>query len=76
MDNFLNHLVSHNLQNRKVVLIQNGSWAPVCGNLMKTMLEKLPGTQIIDESLCIKSVLKEDQISELDVIADKIVDSI
>jgi flavorubredoxin len=73
METFLNHLVSHNLQNRKYVLVQNGSWAPVCGNLMKTMLEKIPGTQILDESLCIRSTLKEEQISELDAIADKIV---
>lgn len=76
MENLLNHLVSHNLQNRKVVLIQNGSWAPVCGNLMKIMLEKVPGTQILDESLCIKSAFKEEQISELDSVADKIVNDI
>ncbi len=76
MENLLHNLAAHNLQNRKVVLIQNGSWAPVCGGLMKTILEKLQGTQIIDESLCIKSALKEEQLPELDAIADRIIDSI
>ena len=31
MENFLNSLIAHNLQNRKFVIIQNGSWAPSCG---------------------------------------------
>ena len=76
METLLNHFVSHNLQNRKIVLIQNGSWAPVCGSAMKTILEGIKGTEIIDESICIKSALKEEQLSELDSLADKIVLSI
>lgn len=76
MESFLHNLAAHNLQNRKVVLIQNGSWAPVCGGLMKLIMEKLSGTQFIEESFCIKSALKEEQLSELDEIADKIVDSL
>jgi hypothetical protein len=60
------------LQNRKIVLIQNGSWAPACGGLMKTILEKLPGTEIIDDSICIKSALKKEQLDELKCVADKI----
>ena len=76
MENLLHNIVSHNLQNRKVVLIQNGSWAPVCGGQMKAILEKLPGTEFIDESLCIKSALKENQLDELECLADKIVNSL
>ncbi len=76
MENLLHNIVSHNLQNRKIVLIQNGSWAPSCGGQMKIMLEKLSGTEFIDESLCIKSALKENQLDELECIADKIIDSL
>jgi len=76
MENFLHNLAAHSLQNRKFVLIQNGSWAPTCGSAMKTILEKIKGTEIIDESICIKSALKEEQLSELDCLADKIVKSI
>ena len=76
MDELIHVISSHNLQNRKVVLIQNGSWAPTCGNAMKTILEGLKGTEIIDESICIKSALKEDQLAELDNLADKIVTDI
>ena len=76
MENLLHNIAAHNLQNRKVVLIQNGSWAPTCGQAMKTILEGLKGTEIIDESICIKSALKEEQLSELDCLADKIALSI
>ena len=76
MEHLLHNIAAHNLQNRKVVLIQNGSWAPTCGNAMKTILEGLRGTEIIDESVCIKSALKEEQLAELDCLADKIVNSL
>ena len=66
MENFLHVLSSHNLQNRKYVLIQNGSWAPTCGTQMREILEKLKGTEILNDSICIKSTLKEEQIAELD----------
>lgn len=76
MEHLLHNIAAHNLQNRKIVLIQNGSWAPTCGQGMKSILENLKGTEIIDESICLKSTLKEDQLSELDLVADKIVNSI
>ena len=76
MEHFLHNIAAHNLQNKKVVLIQNGSWAPTCGNAMKTILEGLKGIEIIDESLCLKSTLKNDQLEILNNIADKIAESI
>ena len=76
MEHLLHNIAAHNLQNRKVVLIQNGSWAPTCGSAMKTILEGLKGTEIIDESICIKSALKEEQLPELDCLADKIASSL
>ena len=76
MENLLHNIAAHNLQNRKVVLIQNGSWAPTCGNAMKTIFEGLKGIELIDESICIKSALKEEQLSQLDLLADKIVETL
>ena len=76
MEHLIHNISAHNLQNRKVVLIQNGSWAPTCGNAMKTILEGLKGIDIIDESICIKSALKEEQLAELDTLADKMVSSL
>ena len=76
MEHLMSNIVAHNIQNRKVVLIQNGSWAPTCGNAMKTIIEKLKNSEILDESICIKSTLKEEQLEELNCVAEKIVEDI
>lgn len=76
MENLLHNIAAHNLQNRKIVLIQNGSWAPACGGQMKDILDKLPGTEIIDDSICIKSTLKKEQLDELKRVTDKIISSL
>ena len=72
MEQLIHELVSHNLQNRKVALIENGSWAPTSGGLMKKMLSELKGTEFIGGALTVKSALTEDQLGDLDALADAI----
>ena len=76
MEAFLHVLSAHNLQNRKYVLIQNGSWAPTCGNQMREILEKVKGSEILNDSICIKSTLKEEQLTELDNMVDIVINSL
>lgn len=75
MENLVNDLVNHNLQNRRVALIENGSWAPTSAGLMKNALAKLKGTEFIGEHLSIRSSLKESQLEQLDQLADAIAQS-
>jgi flavorubredoxin/flavin reductase (DIM6/NTAB) family NADH-FMN oxidoreductase RutF len=72
MENLLHDIVAHNLKNRKVALLENGSWAATSGKVMKEMLSKLPGTEFIGNTISIKSALKEDKLAELDALADAI----
>ena len=76
METFLHILSSHNLQNRKYVIIQNGSWAPACGGQVKEIIEKLKGSEILDDSICIKSTLKEEQIALMDNVVNTMVKSL
>ncbi len=76
VDTFINHLVSHNLQNRKYILIENGSWAATCGSLMRAELEKLKGSEFLSDNFCIKSTLKEEQIAELDNVVNTLAKSL
>ena len=76
MQNFLHILTSHNLQNRKITLIENGSWAPVCGGQMKGILEGVKGTEFLEPGLCIKSTLKNSQTDELENVVNTIVNSL
>ena len=76
METFLYVMLSHNLQNRKYVIIQNGSWAPACGGQIRAILEKLKGSEILDDSICIKSTLKKDQLDQLDNVVNTIAKSL
>ena len=67
MKAFMDSLISHGLKNRKFVLIENGSWMPTCGLTMKTEIEKLAGSEILNEKpFSIKSALKENQLVDMD----------
>lgn len=72
MEQLLHDIAAHNLQGRKVALIENGSWAPTSGKLMRGILEGLKGTEFIGDTLTVKSSLAEGQLAELDVLADAI----
>ena len=75
MENLLHDIVAHNLQNRKIAIIENGSWAPVAGKLMKSLVEQLKNTEIFESNLCFKSALKADKYTELENLATEIVKS-
>ena len=70
MEALLSDLVAHNLQNRTVALLENGSWAPTSGGLMRGMLSKCKNMNILDTSLTIRSSLKKDQLPQLEAVAD------
>ncbi len=75
MENLLHDVVAHNLQNRKIAVIENGSWAPTCGKLMTELLSKLKNTEFISSNVIIKSAVKQDKEEELDNLAQAIVSS-
>ncbi len=69
MENLLHDLKNHNLQNRKVALIQNGSWAPVSGKVMACVLEGMKGMEILEAPVTLKSALAPGQDQELEALA-------
>ena len=75
MENLINDLVNHNLQNRTFALIENGSWAPSAAGLMRGALSALKGTEFIESTVTVRSAVKENQIAELDAMAQAIADS-
>ena len=76
MENLLHDIANHNLQGRKIALIENGSWAPTSGKQMRDMLSGLKNTQFIGDTVTVKSSLAEDQLSQLDALADAIASDI
>jgi flavorubredoxin len=69
MEELLRDLAAHNIQNRTVALIQNGSWAPSSGKLMAEILSGCKNMTILRETVTLKSSLKPEQEAELEAVA-------
>ena len=76
MEDFLHDLANHKIRNRTIAFIENGSWAPAAKANMKRILSDLEGITYLDESLTIASSLKENQLSNLEAIAEAVVASV
>lgn len=75
MEHVLMDLKAHNLQNRTVALMENGSWGVLSGKQMKELVGAMKNMTILEQMVTVKSSLKESQMEELDAMADAIVDS-
>ena len=76
MANLLHDMKALMLQNRTVGLVENGSWAPVSGKLMRAELEGLKGFQVLEPVVSLKSALKEGSLEQLDGLKDAILASL
>jgi len=76
MKNFLEDMKALNLQNRTCAIIENGSWAPRSGELMKEYLEDLKHMDILDSSVTLSSSLQEPHVPDMDSLADAIAESV
>ena len=76
MENLIREITGHNIQNRTFAIVENGSWAPVSGDLMKKELETIKNTKFIEGKLTIKSAPKSSQLDEIKAFAKTIADDI
>ena len=74
MMDFIYHLKSKAYQNRTVGFIENGSWAPMSGKLMKEQMTAMKNINIIDDVVTVKSALKAADEAKLEELADKLMD--
>ena len=72
METFLNHLKAKAYQKRTAGLIENGSWAPSAGRVMKKALEECKEIEIVEPIVTIKSTLKTENLPQLSALADAI----
>ena len=70
MQDFLHHLQSKAYQNRKVGIMENGSWAPTAARTMKSILETMKNIEIVEPVVTIRSVMKDSDLPEMEKLAD------
>lgn len=72
MREFIEHLTERNFSNRKVALIENGSWAPTAAKVMTGMLEKSKNVIFAENAVKILSALNEESNAQLEALAEEL----
>ncbi len=73
MHDFLYHLQIKNYQKRKFAIIENGSWAPTAGKVMKGMIETLKDCEIVEPMVTIRSRMKAGDEALLEQLAASLI---
>ena len=69
MHDFLHHLKLKNYQNRKAAIVENGSWAPTAGRVMRAMLEGMKNVTVVEPMVTIRSRMKESDLPAMQQLA-------
>ena len=72
MDNLLRDITAHNLQNRSIATMDNGTWAATAGKQMRDELAKLKNCTFIEPHISVKSAINPSQTSDLDNLVETI----
>ena len=73
MEFFLVKLKAKNFQNRKVAIMENGSWAPSAAKTIKGYLEQLKKLEIVEPTITIKSAMNDENIAKMDELVEALV---
>lgn len=69
MHDFLYHLQIKNYQKRRLGIVENGSWAPTAGRVMRAMIEQMKDCEIVEPMVTIRSRMKEADLPQLELLA-------
>ena len=71
-EKFLRRLKHKNYQNRKVAIIENGSWAPMSGKLMKDLFNEMKNIEIVEPIVTIKTRMNKETEKQMEELAKNI----
>ena len=69
MREFINHLTERGFKNRKIGLVENGTWAPTAAKTMKEMLAGCKNLEFAETTVQIKSALNDTSKAQLESLA-------
>ena len=72
MEDFIYHLKIKAYQKRTVAIIENGSWAPMAGKLMRQQFEAMKDITVLDNMVTIRSTVKASDIDNLEKLAEEL----
>lgn len=74
MNDFLHHLKIKAYQNRKVGIIENGSWTPMSGKLMTEYFDSMKNIEICTDKVTIRSTMKQENLEQMKKLAEEIIE--
>lgn len=75
MADYLHHLQSKAFQNRTVGLVENFSWGASSARAMRAEFEKMKNITVLDDIVSIKTCMTDENVSQLEALADKLIAS-
>ena len=76
METLLTDLIAHRLENRTAAVVENGSWSPAAGGLIREKLSCMKNFTVLENTVTIRSALKEEQLETLNGLAKAVADSL
>ncbi len=73
MHTFLHGLTERNYQNRTIGIIENGTWAPTAGRVIKSAFEKSKNITWLDTTVTIKSAMNAENEAQIEAMADELI---
>ena len=73
MEDFLHRLQHKGYQNKKVGLIENGSWAPLANKVMKDLLSPMKNITICENTVTIKSTYKDENLEAINNLIEEMI---
>ena len=70
MRHFIDHLTARGFKDRRVALMENGSWAPTAAKTMRQLLEPCKGLEFAEPTVQLRSALNADSRAQLDALAE------
>ena len=72
MKEFLHWLTERGYKNRTIGLIENGSWVPMAGKVMRSMLEGSQNITFTKTQVKILSALSQENMAQIEALADEL----
>ena len=76
IERYLAEIISHNLQNRTIGIVENGTWSAISGTLITKELEKLKNITLLGNKVSVKAALSEDNLDSIKALAEEICESL
>ena len=76
IERYLAEIISHNLQNRTIGIVENGTWSAISGTLISKELEKLKNITLLGNKVSVKAALSEGNLDSIKALAEEICESL